>query len=121
MFTDEQDERGVKIPYASDLVRYIKKEFGSVFSVGVAGYPSVHPEAKSQKEDLLHLKEKVDAGADYILTQMITSFEEVQEFKHLCTNIGVTVPILPGLLPIQVMFLTPKEKQALIQKIHNYN
>ena len=70
------------------------------------GYPNGHPDCSSYEEDLKHLKEKVDAGADFIITQLF--FENKTFFKFLkdCRDIGITVPIIPGLMPIQVINLS---------------
>lgn len=58
LFIDERNEKESHVPHASDLVRFIKKGFGSEITIGVAGYPSAHPEATSLHEDLIWLKEK---------------------------------------------------------------
>ncbi|CAG5127360.1 unnamed protein product, partial [Candidula unifasciata] len=74
--------------YAVDLVRLIR-------------YPTGHPECKSYEEDLRHLKEKVDAGADFIITQLFFKAETFLNYVSDCRKLGITVPILPGILPIQ--------------------
>ncbi|XP_013792561.2 methylenetetrahydrofolate reductase-like [Limulus polyphemus] len=87
--------------YASDLVRYIRETFGNYFVIGVAGYPTGHPDAMSYDDDLRHLKEKVDAGADFIITQMFFNAQTFISFVCDCRRIGIDVPIIPGILPIQ--------------------
>ena len=67
-----------------------------------AGYPTGHPEAQSYADDLQHLKEKVDAGADFIITQLFFRADTFLKFLRDCRAIGITVPILPGVFPIQV-------------------
>ncbi|KAH9514166.1 hypothetical protein Btru_030452 [Bulinus truncatus] len=89
------------INYAVDLVKLIREEFGDHFVICVAGYPAGHPECKSYKEDLQHLKEKVDAGADFIITQLFFKPETFLNYVQDCREIGINVPILPGILPIQ--------------------
>lgn len=87
--------------YATDLVRHIRKEFGDYFVICVAGYPSGHPDCPSYEEDLLHLKEKIDAGSDFIITQLFFKADTFLKFVADCRKIGIDCPIIPGILPIQ--------------------
>lgn len=87
--------------HAVDLLRFIRSEFGKQFVVGVAGYPNPHPEAVSYEEDMQHLKEKVDAGADFIITQLFFKPEQFLSFVSDCRRLGIACPILPGIFPIQ--------------------
>lgn len=66
------------------------------------GYPKGHPEAASYEDDVRHLKEKVDAGAHFIVTQLFFRAETFLKFVKDCRDIGITCPILPGIFPIQV-------------------
>lgn len=81
------------------------------FSLGVAGYPEKHNEAPNIKSDLKYLKQKIDAGADYIVTQMFFDNEKYYKFVDLCRAEGITVPIVPGIKPVR----TKKELELLPQ------
>jgi methylenetetrahydrofolate reductase (NADPH) len=92
--------------HATDLVRFIKAEYGDHFSICVAGYPEGHPsgfldDKITMEEEYMHLKEKCDAGADFIITQMFYDVDCFLGFVRKCREIGINVPILPGILPIQ--------------------
>lgn len=82
--------------YAIDLVRSLRAANPDL-SIGVAGYPEVHSEAVSPEEDLQHLKEKVDAGADFIVTQICFSFEALASFIQACRSLAINCPIIPGI------------------------
>jgi methylenetetrahydrofolate reductase (NADPH) len=87
--------------FAIDLIRYIKKGYGDFFGIGVAGYPEVHPDSPSKEADLKFLKEKVDAGADFIISQYFYDVDLFLQWVKDCRAVGINCPILPGLLPIQ--------------------
>lgn len=78
----------------------LKNTSKTKFCIGVAGYPEKHFEAPNMDADLKHLKAKVDAGADYIITQMFFNNEKYFSFVNACREIGINVPIIPGLKPI---------------------
>ena len=86
-------------PYALDLIKFIKKEQES-FSIEVAAYPEVHPDAESENTDFENFLNKVEAGADGAITQFF--FEEDSYFKFVekCEKENVTIPIIPGIMPI---------------------
>lgn len=78
----------------------LKNTTKTKFCIGVAGYPEKHFEAPNMDSDLQHLKNKIDAGADYIVTQMFFDNEKYFSFVKACRDIGITVPIIPGLKPV---------------------
>ncbi|CAI5758537.1 unnamed protein product [Candida verbasci] len=86
--------------YAIDLIKYIRKNYGNHFNIGVAAYPEGHPEEEDATKTLQYLKEKCDSGADFIITQM---FYDVDNFISWCEKlrkIGIDIPIIPGIMPI---------------------
>ncbi|MBM4152885.1 MAG: methylenetetrahydrofolate reductase [NAD(P)H] [Kiritimatiellaceae bacterium] len=85
--------------HASELVAFLRNRHPNL-CIGVAGYPEKHPEAYNKAEDIRHLKTKVDAGADFITTQLFLHNHVYFEFVDRCRSAGITVPILPGLLPV---------------------
>lgn len=111
--------------HASDLLKqvvnlnhgiYLEEDIASGgktnFCIGVAGYPEKHFEAPNLEIDLKYLKAKVDAGADYIMTQMFFDNQKFFEFEKACRSIGINVPIIPGLKP-----LTTKKQLTVIPRI----
>lgn len=110
--------------YAVDLLKqvmnlnsgiYLEEELKDThktkFCIGVAGYPEKHFEAPNMDTDLQYLKNKVDAGADYIITQMFFDNASFHSFVKACRAIGITVPIIPGLKPI-----TTKKQLTILPK-----
>ena len=93
----EDDKKNWDYSYAVELVRELKTEG---FCIGAACYPEVHPESANQREDIKHLKEKVDAGADFLTTQMVFDNSLFFNFLYKIREAGITVPVLPGIMPI---------------------
>ena len=85
--------------HASDLVSFIRREFGKKFAIGVAGYPEKHPEASDAETDLVHLKHKVDQWADFVTTQLFFDNAHYFNFVARARAAGITVPIIPGVMP----------------------
>jgi methylenetetrahydrofolate reductase (NADPH) len=85
--------------YAADLVAHIKARYPH-FGVGVAGFPEGHPVTPNRLKEMDFLKAKVDAGADYIVTQLFFDNRDFLDFRDRCTLAGITVPVIAGLMPI---------------------
>lgn len=92
-------ERG-DFSYASDLVSFIRNEFGSDLLIEVAAYPDFHPESRNPKQDLENFKRKVDAGANSALTQYFYNADSYFSYVDEVTRLGVDIPIVPGIMPI---------------------
>ena len=86
--------------YANELVEFIRRETGDWFRIEVAAYPEWHPQAKTPAEDLRNFKRKVDAGADAAITQFFFNPDAYGNFVADARALGVTVPIIPGIMPI---------------------
>tara|TARA_B100000674_G_C37944592_1_gene964286 strand:+ start:1050 stop:2003 length:954 start_codon:yes stop_codon:yes gene_type:complete len=113
--------------YASDLLTQVKgmnqgiyldedlrNSSPTSFCIGVAGYPEKHFESANMKSDIHFLKKKVDAGADYIVTQMFFDNQKYFDFVDLCRENNINIPIIPGLKPIS----TKKQLTLLPQRFH---
>jgi len=85
--------------HAVDLVRELR-ESGYDFSIGGACYPEIHPESENQNDDIKYLREKVDAGCDFLTTQMFFDNNLLYNFLYKIREAGITVPIIPGIMPI---------------------
>ncbi len=84
---------------ANELVAMIREHFSDM-GIGVAAYPEKHPEATCADTDLKYLKQKIDAGADAAFTQLFFSNESFLRFRDRCEQVGITIPIVPGIMPI---------------------
>ena len=127
--------------YAADLVRQVMAMNNGIltshdtaashktsFAVGVAGYPETHSEAVSPEDDIIRLKEKVDAGAEYVITQLFYDNGRFFDFVDKCRAAGISVPIIPGIKPLTTfrqLTLLPKTfgcniPQALKEKVRSH-
>ncbi|OGW81132.1 MAG: methylenetetrahydrofolate reductase [NAD(P)H] [Omnitrophica bacterium RIFCSPLOWO2_12_FULL_44_17] len=102
-----QDQPDFKSPengfrYAADLVRYIRQhpKYGNQFTIAVAGHPECHIECTDKEKDLEHLRMKVAEGADIVITQLFFSNHDYFDFVSRCRAVGISLPIVPGIMPI---------------------
>jgi methylenetetrahydrofolate reductase (NADPH) len=86
--------------YANELVSFIRVQTGEHFHIEVAAYPEVHPQARSAHDDLVNFKRKAAAGADSAITQYFYNADSYFHFVDECRKLGVTIPIVPGIMPI---------------------
>ncbi len=86
--------------YANELIDFIRKETGDHFTIEVACYPEVHPQANSAQHDLTNFKRKVDAGANTAITQYFYNIDAYYYFLDRCQRNGINIPIVPGIMPI---------------------
>lgn len=93
------DRRDWHYHYAVDLIRELRESHAG-FCIGGACYPEVHPESANQKEDIRRLKEKVDAGCEFLTTQMFFDNNLLYNFLYKIREAGITVPVIPGIMPI---------------------
>ena len=125
--------------YASELVKQIKllnegvyilssveKNYEPTptnFGIAVAGYPNGHPECPDKKKDLMHLKIKVDNGADYIVTQLFFDTDIFLEFMEKARKVGINIPIIPGVMPMdkygQIKFVSKQMGIEIPKKLNN--
>ena len=86
--------------HANELVELIKEHFDNWFSIGIAAYPEGHPESKNLEEDIYFFKKKVEAGAEFAITQMFFDNRFFYEYIEKVEKSGVNIPIIPGIMPI---------------------
>jgi methylenetetrahydrofolate reductase (NADPH) len=89
-----------ELRFASDLIAFIREQHGDWFHIEVGCYPETHPQAEDAFADLLHFKEKVDAGADGAITQYFYNADAYFRFVDDVRRMGVEIPIVPGIMPI---------------------
>ena len=86
--------------YANEMVEFIRKETGDHFHIEVAAYPEMHPQSSSMQDELIHFSRKVEAGADAAITQYFYNVDAWSSFVEDSERLGVTIPIIPGIMPI---------------------
>ena len=96
----EQNSSADGFTYAIDLVRFIRNHFPAM-NIGVAGFPEGHPEMPNRLLEIEYLKQKVDAGADYIITQLFFDNRDFYDFCQRCELAGISVPIIAGIMPLR--------------------
>ena len=96
---EDADRTGWDYKHAVELVRELRAS-NADFCIGGACYPEIHPESMTQKEDIRYLKEKVDAGCDFLTTQMFFDNNLLYNFLYKIREAGITVPVIPGIMPI---------------------
>ena len=96
---ENEDRSRWDYKHAIELVRELRAS-GADFCIGGACYPEIHPESANQKEDIKYLKEKVDAGCSFLTTQMFFDNNLLYNFLYKIREAGITVPIIPGVMPI---------------------
>lgn len=89
-----------ELRYANELVAFIRAAFGDHFHIEVAAYPEFHPQAPSAEKDLANFKRKVDAGASSAITQYFFNPDAYLRFVESCEQLGIAIPIVPGIMPI---------------------
>lgn len=122
---------GGDFSYANELIAFIRKEYGSRFTVAMAGAPEKHIQANSFKEDITHLKMKQDAGADFIMTQLCFDVEAFARWRDMIRSAGISLPLDVGLMPVLNKDATirmalsmngcsiPRELAELISRFYN--
>ena len=93
-----QDRTNWAYKYAIDLIRELKEK--GDFCIGSGCYPEVHPEAANMLEDIRHLKEKVDAGCDFLTSQLFFDNSIFYDYLYKVREVGITVPVIPGIMPV---------------------
>jgi len=89
-----------ELRHANELVEFIRQETGDWFRIEVAAYPEYHPQARNPREDLLNFKRKAEAGANAAITQFFYNADAYERFVAAARAEGVTIPIIPGIMPI---------------------
>ncbi len=111
----QSDRSDWRYHHAVDLIREIKT-FAPEFCIGGACYPEIHPESKNQEEDIKYLKEKVDAGCEFLTTQMFFDNNLLYNFLYKIRTVGIEVPIVAGIMPIT----NPRQVERAVKMSGSY-
>ncbi|TCK62687.1 methylenetetrahydrofolate reductase [NAD(P)H] [Seleniivibrio woodruffii] len=95
-----EEQRKGEFRYAADLVGYLRKKHGDKYCLGVAGYPEKHPEASSMQSDIENMKRKLDAGGDFIITQLFFDNDHYFRYMDILAKNGINAPVVAGIMPI---------------------
>ncbi len=117
-----------ELRYANELVEFIRQETGDHFYINVAAYPEIHPQAKTATHDLSNFVRKINAGANCAITQYFYNAEAYFQFVEECDKHGITIPIVPGIMPIHNFAKLQRFSQMcgadiplwLQKRLHNY-
>jgi methylenetetrahydrofolate reductase (NADPH) len=101
-----------ELPHANDLVAFIRDTTGDWFNIDVACYPEYHPQTRYARDEVLNLKRKVDAGANSAITQYFFNTDAYFRFVDDCQAAGMTLPIVPGIMPIGNFFQLARFSEA---------
>lgn len=96
----DYDPQSEDFPFAADLVSFLRQRYPKL-CIGVAGFPEGHPATTNRLKEIEHLKAKVDAGADYIMTQLFFDNRDFYDFYERCRLAGIDVPIIAGIMPLR--------------------
>ncbi|PIE58267.1 MAG: methylenetetrahydrofolate reductase [NAD(P)H] [Desulfobulbus propionicus] len=100
--SSSDEELFAAFPYASDLVRYVRREYPEM-GIGVAAFPEAHAEASSIEGDLQVMRQKMEAGADFAITQLYFDNRVYFDYVQRLREMGVSIPVVPGVLPIRTL------------------
>jgi len=96
----EKETQFFDFSYASDLICYIRRQYGDAFKIFISAYPEFHPESKDLQDEWLNLKKKVDLGVDAAITQYFFNPDAYYQYVEHCRKMGIQIPIIPGIMPI---------------------
>eukprot|EP00756_Hemistasia_phaeocysticola_P009653 Hpha_TRINITY_DN14931_c0_g2::TRINITY_DN14931_c0_g2_i2::g.144892::m.144892/K00297/metF, MTHFR; methylenetetrahydrofolate reductase (NADPH) len=107
-----RDPSGKEQMSVAEFVRWLRKEHGDYFGISVAAYIDGHEESRGREEDILHLKEKIDAGADLVITQACYDAERFSQFEADCKKHGINCPVIPGVMPVNTYHQFSRQMRA---------